>query len=301
MISEPVGIDAAGALGIDALEQRIDGLRVDVRRAATNGDRLAARRLRAELRRAEHDWEQAVGDLETGEIDAGETQAGAPGLPTVDTTPLLPIREQVHRALTLLSVPAAPKLVIAVHEAFFAGQIPATRLTSLRRDEERSYRAAPFARPYYVCGALSADLLASARGLLAVSTWPLEQRMIGPLTPRVDFLICAIRVCEQVVRIPTPGPAALRLLWRFAANIPGAADGFSGPDANLAGDGIRQAITGAQPAAIARAAHAELDVHRPADLAHRTAAAARARAQLGDLEQLFGSRLRSIPRTGTEP
>ena len=70
-----------------------------------------------------------------------------------------------------------------MHEAFFAGAIPSVRLTSLRRDEERSFRSAPFARPYYMCAALTAELLAPARGVLAVSTWPLERRVIGSLSP----------------------------------------------------------------------------------------------------------------------
>ena len=109
---------------------------------------------------------------------------------------LLPAREQVHQALTLLGAPAAPKLIAAVHAAFFAGQLAPSRLASLRRDEERSYRAAPGARPYYLCPALTSDLLSPARALLCVSTWPLEQRIIGPLSPRVDFLTAAIRIAE---------------------------------------------------------------------------------------------------------
>ena len=97
--------------------------------------------------------------------------------------PLLPLREQVHQALTLLGAPAAPKLIIAVHEAFHVGELAPARLTSLRRDEERSFRSAPHSRPYYLCSALTADLLAPARGLLAVSTWPMATRVIGPLSP----------------------------------------------------------------------------------------------------------------------
>jgi hypothetical protein len=73
---------------------------------------------------------------------------------------LLPLREQVHQALSLLTVPAAPRLIATVHEAFFASTFPSARLTSMRRDEERSFRTAPFARPYYICAALTADLLA---------------------------------------------------------------------------------------------------------------------------------------------
>src|SRR5437588_91273 len=84
-----------------------------------------------------------------------------------------------------------------------AGMLGA-RLTSLRRDEERSFVAAPFTRPYYICSALTADLLAAARGLLAVSTWPMQQRVVGPLSPRVDFLSAAIAIAEYVGRTPEP-------------------------------------------------------------------------------------------------
>ena len=75
------------------------------------------------------------------------------------TRPLLPLREQVYEALSLLQVPAAPRLIATVHEAFFATTFSTVRLTSLRRDEERSFRTAPFTRPYYICAALTADFL----------------------------------------------------------------------------------------------------------------------------------------------
>ena len=226
------------AESIEALEQRIEMLRVQVRQALTGGDRERARALRRELREAEHAWDAALTALEqqpppgerppsrAAEKDARALAGPAdltrigPGTPPPGRL-LLPLREQVHQALTLLTVPAAPRLISAVHEALFAGAIPAARLTSLRRDEERSFRTAPFARPYYLCAALTADLLAPARGLLAVSTWPMERRVIGPLSPRVDYLTAAIQIAESVQRIPSPGPAVWRLLWRFAANPPG--------------------------------------------------------------------------------
>jgi hypothetical protein len=53
------------------------------------------------------------------------------------------------------------------------------------------------------------------------------------------------------------------------------------------------------PAAVAEAAEAELHVHQDADRSHREAAAKRAREQLDAVEQLFGSRLRSISATGS--
>jgi hypothetical protein len=282
----------------EELERRIDDLRGAVRRAAAAGDRARARELRSELRAAENAWEDAVAELElhsappSGAPSAGErpTDGGPDGEErdgdlagevaasrsrTSGNRSLLPVREQVHQALTLIGVPAAPRLIVAVHDAFFSGPLVAARMTSLRRDEERSFRTAPHARAYYLCAALTADLLAPARGLLAVSTWSLDQRVIGPLSPRVDYLTAAIAVADSVRRLPAPSADATRLLWRFAVNIPGAQAG-----------GRR-----AEPGLVAQAARAELAVHQDSDLAHRQAAAARAEAQLDEAGQLFGSRL----------
>ncbi|GLZ08012.1 hypothetical protein Acsp03_54780 [Actinomadura sp. NBRC 104412] len=185
----------------------------------------------------------------------------------------------MHQALTLLGVPAAPKLIGSVYAAFFPGEIAGAKLTSLRRDEERSFRTAPYSRPYYLCAALTADLLAPARGLITVSTWPLEQRVVGPLSARTDFLYAALRVAEHACRGGTPSPDVQRLLWRFASNIPG-----------TPGDSAATV----DPAALAEAARAELEVHQETDGLHRREAAERARTQLDEAECLFGSRLRAM-------
>ncbi|WP_433609317.1 hypothetical protein ACQP2P_37970 [Dactylosporangium sp. CA-139114] len=257
---------------IELLERRIDRLRADLRRAATTGDRAHARTLRAELRRAEQEWDEALARLE-------ERAPVVPRQPT--PPPMLSIREQVHHALTLLTVPAAPKLIIAVHDAFFPGELVAARLTSLRRDEERSFKVAPYGRPYYLCPALTADLLAPARGLLAISTWPLATRVVGPLSARVDFLVAAVKVAQRVAQLPDDAHDARRLLWRFAAGIPGAA--------SVAG--------GADPGLVAKQAEAELDVHLEADTADRAAAASRAQDRLDGAEALFGARLQRLRKT----
>lgn len=251
------------------LERRIDGLRTEVRRAALSGDPARARALRGDLRRAERDWDDALA--------AATPQAQDPAAAR-SAGPLLSIREQVHRTLTLLGVPSAPRLIVAVHGAFFAGAMVGTQLTSLRRDEERSFRSSPHARPFYLCGGLTADRLVPARGLLAVSTWPLAGRMVGPLSARVDFLTTAIRLAELLDRIGRPTLPASSMLWRFAVNIPGAAESF---DAMA-------------PALVADAARAELAIHYDADRAHREAAAARAGAQLDEVQQLFGSALKVV-------
>jgi hypothetical protein len=267
---------------IEAVERRIDQLRGELRRAAGTGDRLRARALRAELRRAEHEWDDALAQIEEATDSAVRDDAASSDdarrvvpLPRVNGT-LLSIREQVHHALTLLTVPAAPKLIIAVHEAFFPGELVAARLTSLRRDEERSFKVAPYGRPFYLLPALTADLLAPARGLLAISTWALETRVVGPLSARVDFLVSAMKVAARIATLPDEVPAARRLLWRFAAGIPGA---------------------NGTPDSVVEAAQAELAVHTEADHAHRTAAADRARERLDDAERLFGARLHKLRST----
>jgi len=261
---------------VEELERRISQLRTAVREAARAGDRERASALRRELTQAEQHWEDELAQVQ--EASAGDrepaTQATPPGRAEAQGS-LLPLREQVHEALSLLTVPAAPRLIATVHEAFFAGTFPTARLTSLKRDEERSFRTAPFARPYYLCAALTADLLAPARGLLAISTWPMERRVIGSLSPRVDFLTGAIRVAEAIERLPAPVPAARRLLWRFAASIPGATESAGSM----------------HPHEVTQAALAELAVHQAADQATRQAAARRAREQLDEAQQLFGSRI----------
>jgi hypothetical protein len=287
---------------IEALERRIDGLRVAVREAVLVGDLALASVRRAELRQAEQAWEDALvraaapqaapasGPRVAPAQDPRATPAAEPraaARPAEPSGSLLPLREQVYEALSLLQVPAAPKLIATVHEAFFGSTFPTTRVTSLKRDEERSFRTAPFARPYYICAALSADYLSPSRGLLAVSTWPMERRVIGPLSPRVDFLTAAIRVADAIERIPTPPPTARRLLQRFAASIPGAAPVSGATAATVSPDEVR-------PDVVRQAADAELSVHAKSDSRMRKDAAERARRQLTDAEQFFGTKLQPV-------
>lgn len=250
---------------LDALERRITELRAEVRRAVKAKENSLARTLRGDLRRAEQAWDEAV--------IAEEPPAPEPEIS------LLPIREQVHQALALLGVPTSAKLIVAVNDAFFSRALRGSQLTSLRRDEERSFRSDPYARPYYLCAALT-DRLSPARGLLADSTWALELRMLGPLSPRVHFLTATLRIAEHLDRLAEPPPGALRLLSRMAQNIPGAVEGFAPAD----------------PATATRAARAELEVHRTTDAAQRAEVAARASSQLPDVERLFGAAVMSTLR-----
>ncbi|WP_194904214.1 hypothetical protein [Catenulispora rubra] len=265
---------------LDALETRINQLRRAIRDATATGAAERAAELRAQLRRAERAWDALVDTDDAPD----KTHAPQPEPALRMGGSMLPAREHVHRVLMLLGVPAAPKLIVNVHEAFFPGELTAAKLSSLRRDEERSYLAAPGSRPYYLCPALAYDLLSPVRALITISTWTLEQRIIGPLSPRVAYLSSAIRIAEAVQATAGsaetgPSPAALRLLWRFAASIPDAA-----PTSTTSHE------RPVDPRQVMEAAGVELQVHIDADRADRTTAARRAH-RLTDAQQLFGAAL----------
>lgn len=278
---------------LEDLEQQLVQLRAQLREARRARDTAAVAHIRGELRKVEVAWEHAL-DVEVA-VDAapGEQQIALrtltpPGtrgtVPPSRSAPrekrstqaAVPIREQVHQALTLLGAPASPKLISSAYEAFFGKPLVATKLASLRRDEERSFTAQGYARPYYICAALTHDRLTPTRGLLAVSVWPLPRRIMGPLSPRMDFLTHAIGTAEQIQRLNAaghpPSDAAWQLLRRFALNIPGAHED----------DAL-------DPARVISAARNEIVVHQESDDTARDSAADRARTQLNEIQQFFGA------------
>jgi hypothetical protein len=187
--------------------------------------------------------------------------------------PLRSAREQAWQALTLLSVPAPPRLVVAAHAAFFAvTSVDSGELARLVRRDEQACRGGPGARPYHVCPALTADDLAPVRGLMALSAWPLERRIVGPLSRRVNLLIAAARLAERATLAPGASRAATALLRGLAAEIPGAPEEF---------DVLR-------PARLAELARSQLAACAEADAAHRAAGALRALHRLSEADQLYG-------------
>ncbi|MGQ5649910.1 hypothetical protein ACUJ8H_07575 [Streptomyces sp. EKR5.2] len=275
---------------IEELEARLAELRARLREANRARDTAAVSRVRAEMRIADAAWEAALA-AQSPETGSPTDADGAAPRPTGTVSPRppqgVPVREQVHQALTILGAPAAPKLISATYEAFFAEPLVTTKLASLRRDEERSFTSQRHSRPYYICAALTHDRLAPARGLLAVSSWPLGRRIIAPLSPRTDFLTHAIETAEHMQRLTAvglpPSEEAWRLLRRFAFNIPGAYESGE-PD----------------PGQVISAARREAAVHQETDDSQRQSAATRARAQLNDAQELFGvSSLHILRDTGT--
>jgi hypothetical protein len=244
---------------LDALEAEMRRLRGETRAAHAAGNAAVAGRLLDDLHRAQRAWDELTWPPSPG--------AGAPA-----GGPLLPVREQVHQVLALLGAPGAPRLIAEVQEAFSGGRLRPQQMASLRRDEERSYRAGPGRRPYYLCPALGAEHLVPVRALIAIRARTAEDRIVGPLSPPVHFLTSAARIAARVSALEQSGNcprAADRLLRRLALHIPGLA-AEPGP-----GD-------------VEAAARTELTLHAGTDRELRARAAARARREMDDAGQLFG-------------
>jgi hypothetical protein len=112
--------------------------------------------------------------------------------------------EQARHALLLLGAPAAARLVVDVHTALFDGDLS---MASLTRD-----------RVPGLCAALGPDLVALP-GMVALASWPIEQRILTPGRRRADELAMIVRVAEFVA-MRRSGRAAAQLLRGLAERVP---------------------------------------------------------------------------------
>ncbi|MBZ3908546.1 MULTISPECIES: hypothetical protein [Streptomyces] len=246
---------------LDAIERQMSRLRTEMRTAAESSDSGRLSELHAQLRSAQDAWSALLG------TSVGPSAAAA-------TRPLKSVREQVLQTLTLIGAPASQKTIRTVHDAFFGGALlSSSRMASLRRDEERSFRNSKTTRTY-VCPALLTETFRSARSLLVSSEWPLHQRLIASGSGQVNYLTMAVNLADAAAgagdEAGEDGDAINALLASIALDIPGVAGG-----------------TSVSPARIRAAAQRELDRLLPADQEARSQAA-KAGAQLDPTEQMFG-------------
>src|SRR5262249_4309795 len=147
----------------------------------------------------------------------------------------------------------------------------------LRRDEHRAWsKNAP--RPTYVVPALEGRFYQPIRGLLALSDWPLERRLIGPWSERADHLAATAQLARQLAWLSERDPEVAQRLAPVVAgmarSIPGAVEG-------------REVDT----ARVDAAAEAEREALAARDEPWRREAASRAREQLSDEQQLWGAKV----------
>jgi hypothetical protein len=195
----------------------------------------------------------------------------------------IPLRDQVIQALQLTGRPSSARLVSDVTKSRWAERVDTAKLSSLRRDEARSWRKSQElpgrqARDVYVVPALTYDRFTPVRGTIALSTWPTSLRLIAPLSPRVDMLHSTVALAEEASAVTGTnyeGPM-MRLVARLGATIPGVKP------------------FGVEPHAVIEAARAELREIEETDELERSEAAERAHAQLDVEVLLFGTQIRTV-------
>jgi hypothetical protein len=176
-------------------------------------------------------------------------------------------REVLIETLALLHRSAAPTTVSRSAALMFGVDISPSQFASMRKGDERAYMRGRRRRVMLVPALSSVDLTARAR-TITLSDWPMEQRIIGRLSERVDALHVILRLIELMKSQPDrEWLAVLRPLaqdFRFKIKAP--------EDAMA----VREVV------------HSELEKIEAQDFEERHEAAVRA-AKLPESRRLFGA------------
>lgn len=268
---------------VEHLDQRIEGLKTRIAELASDpnvGVDTASELLR-ELEEAESARRRTLMEM----VQLGAAGDGTEGNASardgrVAKSATIPVRERVLAGLELVGVPARGSLVSAAASARTGLEVEARQLSSLRRSELASWRAAPDRRPAYVVPALHFRRFEPLRGVVASSAWEPWRRIVGPLSPRADHLRATVRVAQNVEwareRSPEIASHFERLLWLLARSVPGQGD-----------------VTQFDIEKVAQAADAELALLEDEDRSERESAAERL-LNLPPQQQLFGAGLQVV-------
>lgn len=245
--------------------QRIGHLTQESAKALQGGDTDQAALLQAE---AEAAWVEA---RRLGQLHLRHTKR--PNLSKVPS-----VRERAVSAVTALNVPCSPRLIAAYCEARTGEPFDLRAIASIRRDEHRSWKSGS-KRDTYLVPALEGPWLVAGRGKFVLSHWPLSQRIIGPLSPRVDHLKVCLHLAAQVESLERDTASWQRmcaLLAEYARSVPNALKSPWSAEPDLDLDSVCSAAT------------AELNVIQPEDENWRRTEAERAERRLSEGEQLWG-------------
>jgi hypothetical protein len=194
-----------------------------------------------------------------------------------------PLRELVLDALNDAQTPLNSLLIASVFRPLYRRDVAATRFGTLSVDEQRSFDSKR-PRPVYLCHCLTHDRGQAMKRFWARSDWPLEDRIIGPMTGRVLFL----KGAEWVIRLAS------------AAGVGADADKLRFVAADQARDAGYPVRRGDFPYGD-WAAHIQSQIERYSgdDRAVRAKASSELASQLGERALLFGAaaELTSIPGT----
>lgn len=260
----------------EPMTQERDAEAIDLARrladAVAAGDRAEAVRLTREL-----GGRLAGSGADTSPADHTPPFSAPPTVVPVRkrASPSRSSRQVVSGALAEIGVPCRAKVLADYAEARSGERIEPRMLAALRRDERRAWGKSR-ARPVFIVPALEGRFFQPVRGLLTLSDWPLERRLVGPWSERADHLAATIQLARQLAWLNARDPAVAE---RLAPVIAGMAQSIAG-----AVDG-REVDT----ARVETAAEAERVTLAIRDEPWRREAAARARTQLTEEQQLWGT------------
>ncbi|TGE02438.1 hypothetical protein EU555_01325 [Methylobacterium nonmethylotrophicum] len=178
-------------------------------------------------------------------------------------------REYVLKALHALGAPASPATVSLVVDRIWKVEVKASQFSSMRKGDERAWMNGR--RTLMIVPAFNAFDLSARPRTVALSSWPLEQRIMGSLSDRADALRILLRARHHWVN---GGNAVwLELVLSLARDFR-----FVIPSSEAVEEQALQ---------ISEAAKVALDDIADRDLAERKDAAARA-ARLSEKWQMFG-------------
>lgn len=113
-----------------------------------------------------------------------------------------PVRAVLLDSLEDLGWPAYTRELALYCEARYGRKIPPTRFGTLAADEVEAYRKSDGkSRPVWLCFALTHDRHEPIKRLLARSDWPVDRRIHGPTTGRIQHLWITNRLCELALRV----------------------------------------------------------------------------------------------------
>ena len=184
--------------------------------------------------------------------------------------PMTTPRERVLAILAWAGLPLAPERLAELASLRPNPSLAPTQLRALLAHEKWRWAQDPTAASVWLVPALDADDGSQLPRYLARSDWPLADRLVGGLTPRVLTLHLLLRLLDDS-RAASTNRSLARLVGRLARTVPEAV----GPDGTLVPDRIGAAV------------RSELAVLAPIDAAERgTAATCLATRPLR--EQLWG-------------
>src|SRR6266487_1083188 len=204
---------------------------VALRLARRVADAVAAGN-RAEAVRLTRELERRLADTRADE----SAKSGAPAFqapPAVvpvrkKPRPARSSRQAVTEALAEIGVPCRARILADYVEARSGERIDSRAFAALRRDERVAWGKGS-ARPVFIVPALEGRFFQPVRGLLTLSDWPLERRLIGPWSERADHLAATEQLARQLAWLSGRDAAAAQRLAPVVAgmarSIPGAVNG----------------------------------------------------------------------------